>query len=237
MALTLVTGPMFSGKSSHAILHCISHAQHGRSVVYITHKIDDRSYDSISSAHNGISASGLLSDAANFRELRLSDEDLLKFASDMLPDVVVVDEGQFFKTLVPACKQMMTRTRLLVCGLDFDFQLNPMGDIHKLPATERIHKTSFCMEKGCERVAHFTRRRKDDATPPRPPSVPLATFPEYLSPNGWGVDGPTPPRPPSPPLAAFPEYLSPNGWGVDDPIKVGGKESYEAVCAWHHPLL
>lgn len=226
MSLTLVTGPMFSGKSEHSVLECVRQSWCGRSVTYITHAIDDRKLKRVSSSHSGISASELIS-SINFKEIRLTDSGLLEFSEGDLPDVVVIDEGQFFTTLYPAVMNMFGKTLLTVSGLNFDYLLNPMGDLHRLPATTHIHKTSFCMHEGCNADAHFTRRRtveKSSKTSLESPSGSslLISFPEYLSKQDASEDVPPEDTPEDAP---------------DSVIRVGGADFYEAVCARHHPRL
>lgn len=215
MALTLVTGPMFSGKSEHSVLECVRQSWCGRSVTYITHAIDDRKLKRVSSSHSGISASELIT-AANFKEIRLTDDELLEFSKGPLPDVVVIDEGQFFTTLYPSVMNMFGKTLMTVSGLNFDYRLDPMGDLHRLPATTRIHKTAFCMHDGCKADAQFTRRiqkSQKDSTPQK-----FLSFPEYVQ--------------QSPPKSSeSPETPE------DSVVLVGGSDLYEAVCARHHPKL
>ncbi|MBU0489956.1 MAG: thymidine kinase [Bacteroidetes bacterium] len=79
-------------------------------------------------------------------------------------DVVGVDEAQFFdEELVPVCNELANRgIRVIVAGLDMDFQGKPFGPIPGLLATaEYVTKVhAICMK--CGDLAQYSHRMGTD---------------------------------------------------------------------------
>ncbi|MGA0444538.1 MAG: thymidine kinase, partial [Flavobacteriaceae bacterium] len=79
-------------------------------------------------------------------------------------DVVGIDEAQFFDDeIVQVCNDLANRgVRVIVAGLDMDFQGNPFGPMPALMATaEYVTKVhAICTRTG--QLAHYSYRIKED---------------------------------------------------------------------------
>lgn len=158
--IEVVSGPMFSGKTLHAVLEAGRQCRFGHRVAYISHVQDDRGYDGIACAHNGINVRTITDPGSRhlIQELRLDDAGLAAYVAAALPiDVVIVDEGQFFGDMARAAVGLARfAKRVVVCGLDLDADLVPMGQMLAIPATKKTSKAGLCAVCGCD--APFTAR-------------------------------------------------------------------------------
>lgn len=79
-------------------------------------------------------------------------------------DVIGIDEAQFFDVgIVEVCNELANRgTRVIVAGLDMDFQGRPFGPMPNLMATaEYVTKVhAVCMRTG--NLAHYSHRKNTD---------------------------------------------------------------------------
>jgi thymidine kinase len=145
-SLTVVIGPMFSGKTSRIVHFSSKWARRGKCVIVISHSLDDREFLS----HNP--KLRLDDDVTVVKTRALREVNIDDF------DVVAVDESQFFDDLVETIIEWMSRGRhrILVSGLDGDYQQRPFGEILQLiPRADKVHKlTAHCHH--CEKRAPFT---------------------------------------------------------------------------------
>ena len=87
---------------------------------------------------------------------------ILLLAGDV--DVVGIDEAQFFdNSIVEVCNTLADRgIRLVVAGLDMDFQGKPFGPVPALMAiaefVTKVH--AICMR--CGNLAHFSFRKSEE---------------------------------------------------------------------------
>lgn len=149
--LTVITGPMFAGKTS-LLMDMVEDAQKaGKSVVVIKHAVDDR-YDRESVVtHNGRRLKA-------FRCYTLA-EILDQTASYQ---VIAIDEGQFFNDLTFVVNtQVNSGQEVIVAGLNSGNDRKPFSQMAELVMTaERaIHLSSKC---ACGRDAVFTLRYNYD---------------------------------------------------------------------------
>lgn len=126
----IIVGCMCSGKSSNLISKLTQAADIGFAVAYCNHSKDIRlteSNDSVVSTHNS-GFQKLSKKIHGFKVDSLDIKDLLKF------DVIGVDEYQFFKGQNPAIKDLVLNhgKRVVIASLDYDFNLNPIGEVHEL---------------------------------------------------------------------------------------------------------
>jgi thymidine kinase len=146
----VITGSMFSGKSEELIRR-LRRAQIARQRVQIFKPVVDGRY----SHEHIVSHSDMRIDA----ELVASAEEILE-KLDERTEVVGIDEGQFFDLkLVDVVNQMANASkRVLIAGLDTDFQGNPFDPMPQLLAiAEYITKTlAICMR--CGGPANQTQR-------------------------------------------------------------------------------
>jgi thymidine kinase len=164
--IKVVTGPMFSSKTSSAILEVATQLRFGRCATYITHEKDIRGHTNPATAHSGMTVSAIVSenDSRRFRECKLDSEGLAKFSREVaaydsahVGHIVVIDEAQLFENLVPSVMAIAEHAEVLICGIDFDVNLERWGDLWKIPATEYEHRNALCHV--CASPAQFTARR------------------------------------------------------------------------------
>lgn len=149
--LTLVIGPMFSGKSTELIRLAARYKTIGKRVVCIVHKIDDRYGKPGIATHDG----------SKWFENVVVAEALTGI--DVAPyDVVLVEEAQFFNDAFEAIVSWVDGlAKEVVCaGLDGDFKREPFGDILRLiPHADQVIKlAALCKRCGDGTMAHFSRR-------------------------------------------------------------------------------
>ncbi len=150
--IEVVCGSMFSGKTEELIRR-INHARIAKQNVEIFKpKIDTRYDKEKVVSHN---KNAFLSTPVD------SAQNILLLANNV--EVVGVDEAQFFdEGLVEVCSQLANiGVRVIVAGLDMDFQGNPFGPIPKLLAiAEYVTKVhAICVR--CGDLAQYSHRLTD----------------------------------------------------------------------------
>lgn len=131
--LELFIGPMFSGKSTELIKNVRLHKIINKKVLVIKPQIDIRYDNNRIVSHAGEKENCITTDDLE----KITDETIL------IHDVIVIDEGQFFKSLKKSCLLWVEKYNkyVIVGGLDGDFQRNPMGEILDLiPYADKYKK-------------------------------------------------------------------------------------------------
>ena len=153
--IEVICGSMFSGKTEELIRR-LKRAQFAKQRIEIFKPVVDTRYDNemvVSHDANEIRSTPVPV-ASNIRLL----------ANDV--DVVGIDEAQFFDDeIVKVCNDLANNgVRVIVAGLDMDFQGNPFGPIPALMATaEYVTKVhAICTRTG--RLAHNSFRTSEDNT-------------------------------------------------------------------------
>lgn len=148
--IEVICGSMFSGKTEELIRR-LKRAQFAKQKVEIFKPTTDSRYDEnnvVSHDKNEI-ASTAVPAAANIRLL-----------ADTC-DVIGIDEVQFFDDeIVTVCNDLANKgIRVIVAGLDMDFQGKPFGPMPALMATaEYITKVhAVCTKTG--NLAHYSHRK------------------------------------------------------------------------------
>lgn len=151
--IEVISGSMFSGKTEELIRR-LKRAQIARQKVEIFKPVMDRRYsekDVVSHDRNSIRSTPVA-----------SSEILLEVSKGV--DVVGIDEAQFFdQGIVDVANELANRgARVIVAGLDMDFQGKPFGPMPYLMATaEYVTKVhAICMRTG--NLAHYSFRKSDD---------------------------------------------------------------------------
>jgi len=147
--IEVVVGSMFSGKTEELIRR-LKRARIARQRVEIFKPEVDKRYDEINVvSHNENSIRSI--PVQNASQILLYIEGM---------DVVGIDEAQFLDDDLPAvCNYIANQgIRVIVAGLDMDFQGNPFGPIPALMATaEYVTKVhAICMR--CGDLAHYSHR-------------------------------------------------------------------------------
>lgn len=150
--LELYIGPMFSGKSTSLLrkirlAHIIN-----KKILVINHSIDKRYGENKLISHNNESE-----ECISVSDLSLLDEDMIKKY-----DLVIIDEGQFFKNLKLIVLKWVEEFNIDVTigGLDGDYKRNPIGEILELIpyADNYVKLTALCKHCNDGTPALFTHR-------------------------------------------------------------------------------
>ena len=150
--IEVICGSMFSGKTEELIRR-LKRAQFANQKIEIFKPAIDRRYDDqmVTSHDSNQIPSTSVPAAANIPIL----------ANDC--QVVGIDEAQFFDDeIVEVCNDLANRgMRIIVAGLDMDYQGNPFGPMPALMATaEYVTKVhAICTQTG--NLAHYSHRKSD----------------------------------------------------------------------------
>ncbi|GGM04948.1 thymidine kinase [Deinococcus aerophilus] len=147
--LEVVVGPMFSGKSEELIRRVTRAVIARQNVQVFKPALDDRYHASAVASHAGRSVQALaVRHVADIREHLSGADRLLGVDRLPLPDVVGIDEVQFFDTAVVelALELADLGVRVILAGLDLDFRAEPFGPMPQLLArAESVEKlTAIC---------------------------------------------------------------------------------------------
>ena len=151
--IEVICGSMFSGKTEELIRR-LKRAQFANQKIEIFKPaIDQRYNDELVTSHDQNQIASTPVPAASNIPM-LADQ----------CDVVGIDEAQFFDDeIVQVCNDLANRgVRVIVAGLDMDFQGNPFGPMPALMATaEYVTKVhAICTRTG--QLAHYSYRIKED---------------------------------------------------------------------------
>ena len=141
--LTIVVGPMFSGKSS-SLHRYVSRALRSKKTVKVfVPVIDVRSKGQITT-HNGMS----LADLGVTPTAVTDSQTIYQSVKDNPPGLLVIDEAQFFDPQLPQwVEKLSVHTHIVAAGLDMTSEgipfTSPMGDLLCL-ADQVIKLTAIC---------------------------------------------------------------------------------------------
>jgi thymidine kinase len=153
--IEVICGCMFSGKTEELIRR-LNRALIAQQKVEIFKPTIDRRYDEIKIVSHADRA--IRSTPVNFAS------DILLLAGNC--DVVGIDEAQFFDdAIVDVCNQLANNgKRVIVAGLDMDFEGKPFGPMPNLLAVAefvtKVH--AICMQTG--ELASFSFRLNDNSS-------------------------------------------------------------------------
>lgn len=151
--IEVICGSMFSGKTEELIRR-LNRARIARQKVEIFKPRVDTRYDEISVVSHD--ANSIVSTPVE------TASQILLYAEEV--DVVGIDEAQFFDSdLMAVCNFLANKgVRVIVAGLDMDFQGNPFGPLPSLMATaEYVTKVhAICMR--CGNLAQYSHRTTTD---------------------------------------------------------------------------
>lgn len=150
--LTLLIGCMFAQKTTELLRRIRRYKSIGYSVLVVNYAEDTRY------GNNKIASHDLDSyEARNARMLEEVKEDV----ESGKYNVLVIDEGQFFKDLHEKVTQWSDNLpiHIIVAGLDGDSERRPFGDMLKLiPYAEKVERlTAFCAICKDGTSAHFSK--------------------------------------------------------------------------------
>ncbi len=150
--ITLIIGPMFSGKSTHLLMQEQKTLIANKNVLFFKHSIDNRYTETGQiTTHDG----------ANSKSKTIITSSLLRYIENQdvqNAHVILIDEGQFFNDLVEFC-ELMGSKNIYISALSSDFQMKmfqPIIDI--LGKSDRvIHQTAIC--RSCGEDAPYSYRK------------------------------------------------------------------------------
>lgn len=160
--IEVVVGPMFSGKSEELIRRVKRALIAHQRVLVFKPRLDDRYHASDVVSHDGKRTEALA--------VRNSQE-IGPYLTTQLPQVVAVDEAQFFDAgLIPLVLQLAQQgVRVIVAGLDMDFRGEPFGLMPELLSrADYVEKlTAVCPRCGApasrtQRLVNGAPARFDD---------------------------------------------------------------------------
>lgn len=155
MSIHLITGCMFSGKTSALINIAKMNKLLDKCVIIINYEHDTRYSDSNKvMTHSGMSLECI--PCAKDLLFMLTEDPVIKKT-----DVICINEGQFFDNLVDFCKCMCDLGKEVhVCGLDGDYLRRPFGEILNLiPVCDTYTKLyALCMSCKNGNYASFTKK-------------------------------------------------------------------------------
>ena len=155
MSIHLITGCMFSGKTSALINVAKMNKLLDKSVIIINYENDIRySENNKVMTHSGMSFD--CRPCAKDLLFMLTEDPVIKKA-----DVICINEGQFFDKLINFCVCMSSLGKEVhVCGLDGDYLRRPFGEILNLiPICDTYTKLyALCMSCKNGSRASFTKK-------------------------------------------------------------------------------
>ncbi|MFN6038541.1 MAG: thymidine kinase [Bacteroidota bacterium] len=151
--IEVVCGSMFSGKTEE-LLRRLKRARIANQKVQIFKPIIDNRYDEKKVVSHD-------ANATNSVPVKSSLE-IIQYASGF--EVIGVDEAQFFdSSIVDVCNELADKgKRVIVAGLDMDFQGKPFGPMPALMAcAEYVTKVhAICVD--CGNLAHISHRKTEN---------------------------------------------------------------------------
>ncbi|XWN38337.1 MAG: thymidine kinase [Balneola sp.] len=151
--IEVVCGGMFSGKTEELIRRAKRAHIAGQEVIVVKPAIDKRYSDTEVVSHNETALPSILVDTADQIVLLTSNA-----------KVVCIDEAQFFDERIVDIVNVLANDgkRVIVAGLDMDFEGNPFGPMpYLLAIAEYVTKLhAVCAESGT--MANFSQRVIED---------------------------------------------------------------------------
>ena len=151
--IEIICGSMFSGKTEELIRRLKRAAIAKNKIIVFKPKIDNRYSDDLVVSHNKNSIKSIVIN---------NIKDIIKLSRNI--DIIGIDEIQFFeKDIINICIKLANQgKRIIVSGLDKDFEGKPFGVVPDLLCeAENITKLSAICNQ-CGEYAYFTKRISND---------------------------------------------------------------------------
>lgn len=147
--VSLIIGPMFSGKTTMMSMTAERYARAGKRTVIVSPTCDNR-YDFSEGVRNHRGHS--------FGDVTLLQTDLITNLDLNGYDMIGIDEGQFFPDIVQSVDNLANSGKIVIVAyLDSTFEKKPFGPIGELIArAEHCEKLSAVC--GCGKDASFNKR-------------------------------------------------------------------------------
>jgi len=166
--ITVVHGPMGSGKTAYLIRYIETHGRHSP-VLYINHSFDNRE-DSVERKAPWTSRSVLVSSdySSQLNAVYLRVGSLAEVTDQQLTphSMVIIDEAQFFPDLIEGVLRFSEKMgkSVVAAGLLTDFKRRPFGHLTVLMSlADHCHKLAEslcddCLIEGRKSISLFTRK-------------------------------------------------------------------------------
>ena len=150
--IEVITGCMFSGKTEELIRRLNRAKLANQTIEVYNSQIDTRA-----------GSNGLLSHDNTIMSSQMVKRTIEILSTTSFPEVVGIDEGQFFDNELPVvCSSLAEKgVRVIVAGLDMDYRGKPFGPMPAIMAmAESITKLhAICLH--CGNPALFSHRKKN----------------------------------------------------------------------------
>ena len=162
MPLTVVCGPMYAEKSTTLYRHVSRALRAGKSVAVIVPELDTRSKGQIKT-HNGLTLASL-----DVRPIVVSkSRSIYTKLPDKRPDLLVIDEAQFFDGDLPmylvSMMGLSPATQIVVAGLDLTSEGRPFGPMADLLClADHVEKLTAICSCGAEATRTRCSVKKDE---------------------------------------------------------------------------
>ena len=158
--LKIILGSMFAGKTTELIKEYRRHKSCGFECLFINHKIDNRYIDeeNKTSTHDRIFINSI-NVGDNLLDFFKKEGYLSRY------DVILINEGQFFKDLYKFVDYIVNRLnkKVYVCGLDGDFQRKKIGSVLDIiPLCDDVIKIKAICSNCKMNEGIFTYRLSDE---------------------------------------------------------------------------
>ncbi len=128
--ITLIIGPMFSGKTTELLRRLNRDSIAGKKVILIRNNIDKRVI--------------LTHDNMSFNRVKVIISDNLSEMDVSYYDVIGIDEGQFFDDLIAANQWANKGKNIIIAGLDATSEQKPFGKISRYYTILRRSNKTKC---------------------------------------------------------------------------------------------
>lgn len=161
MPLTVITGPMFAEKSTTLHRYVSRALRSKKRVDVVLPAVDTRSKGQVIT-HSGLTLESL----GVIPRVAVSSAHLVRGLPTPAPDLVVVEEAQFFDLDLPVCLGRLSERgiHVVAAGLDLTSEGSPFGPMgHLMCLADRVEKLTAICACGAEATRTMCRVKKDGA--------------------------------------------------------------------------
>jgi thymidine kinase len=153
--ITLLMGPMFSGKTTLLLGYERRFRIAKHQVLLIKYGEDNRYSKTNIVSHDGVSSSNEVYNTMKL--LEVPDETVQSFGA------ILIDEGQFFEDLPEFCERYAHTKQIVISGLSGDYQRRPFSSIAAIiPMSDKVyHCKGICTQCGAD--APYSKRITDES--------------------------------------------------------------------------
>ncbi len=159
--LTVIAGSMYAGKSEELVMQLRRYRYRKKRILVVKPKIDTRTKEEIVSRLSHTGKKQDFTPVSSWEAISIeSAKEFSKLIKDYNPEVVGIDEAQFFKPWMFSfinkllAEKSSEDLKILIAGLDMDAWRRPFGIMPNLMAIadEVIKKSAVCMSCDADAV-------------------------------------------------------------------------------------